>query len=61
MAIGGASGRRLFVTTAWENFDERQLAAEPDAGRVFAVDDVGVTAPPVRPYRGLLPTRLAPG
>ena len=61
MAIGGASGRRLFVTTARENFDERQLAAQPDAGRVFAVDDVGVTAPPMRPYRGLLPTRLAPG
>lgn len=57
VAIGGASGRRLFVTTAREKFDERQLAAQPDAGRVFAVDDVGVTAPPMRPYRGLLPTR----
>jgi sugar lactone lactonase YvrE len=59
VAIGGGSGRRLFVTTAWENFDERQRAAQPDAGRVFAVDDVGVSAPAVRPYRGLLPGRLA--
>jgi sugar lactone lactonase YvrE len=55
VAIGGASGRRLFVTTAWENFDERQRAAQPEAGRVFAVDDVGVGAPPVRAYRGKLP------
>jgi sugar lactone lactonase YvrE len=59
VAIGGASGRRLFVTTAWESFDERQRAAQPDAGRVFAVDDVGVTAPGLRPFRGLLPRRLA--
>lgn len=58
VAIGGASGRRLFVTTAWEKLDGRQRAAEPDAGRVFAVDDVGVTAPPARSFRGRLPSRL---
>ncbi len=52
VAIGGASGRRLFVTTAWENMTPEQRAGEPDAGRVFAVDDVGVSAPPVRPFRG---------
>lgn len=57
VAIGGATGRRLFVTTAWEHLDERRRAAEPDAGRVFAVDDVGVTAPPVRSFRGTLPGR----
>jgi sugar lactone lactonase YvrE len=55
VAIGGASGQRLFVTTAWEKLDGRQRAAEPDAGRVFAIDDVGVTAPPVRSFRGRLP------
>jgi sugar lactone lactonase YvrE len=55
VAIGGASGRRLFVTTAWENFTPEQRAAEPDAGRVFAADDAGVGAPTVRPYRGRLP------
>lgn len=58
VAIGGASGRRLFVTTAWENLDAAGRAGEPDAGRVFAADDAGVTAPPVRPYRGILPTRF---
>ncbi|MFL6130361.1 MAG: SMP-30/gluconolactonase/LRE family protein [Mycobacteriales bacterium] len=57
VAIGGASGRRLFVTTAWEHLEH----PEPDAGRVFAVDDVGVTAPPVRAFRGTLPGRLDPG
>jgi sugar lactone lactonase YvrE len=55
VAIGGASGRRLFVTTAWENFTPGQRAAEPDAGRVFAADDAGAGAPPVRPSRGSLP------
>lgn len=54
VAIGGASGRRLFVTTAREGLAD----PEPDAGRVFAVDDVGVGAPPVRPYRGVLPRGL---
>ena len=58
VAIGGAGGRRLFVTTAWKKLDAGQRAAEPDAGRVFAADDAGVTAPPVRPYRGILPARL---
>jgi sugar lactone lactonase YvrE len=60
VAIGGASGRRLFVTTAWENFGPEQRAAQPDAGRVFAAE-VGVGAPPVRPYRGRLPGRLDSG
>ena len=58
VAIGGSSGRRLFVTTAWEGLDEAGRAVQPDAGRLFAVDDVGVTAPPLRSYRGVLPTRL---
>ncbi len=54
VAIGGATGRRLFVTTALESMTPEQRAAEPEAGRVFAVE-VGVGAPPVRPYRGKLP------
>jgi len=48
------SGRRLFVTTAFENMSREQRAREPEAGRVFAAE-VGVGAPPVRPYRGKLP------
>lgn len=59
VAIGGASGRRLFVTTAYENMGAAERAAQPDAGRVFAADDVGVGAPPLRAYRGRLPARLA--
>ncbi|HZB51369.1 MAG TPA: SMP-30/gluconolactonase/LRE family protein [Mycobacteriales bacterium] len=55
VAIGGAGGRRLFVTTAREGSAD----PEPDAGRVFAVDDVGVGAPPVRAYRGALPRVLS--
>jgi sugar lactone lactonase YvrE len=55
VAIGGASGRRLFVTTSWEHLGPEQRAAQPEAGRVFAADDAGVGAPPVRPYRGMLP------
>jgi sugar lactone lactonase YvrE len=55
VAIGGASGTRLFVTTAWEGFDAGRRRAEPDAGRVFAADDTGVTAPAVRAFPGVLP------
>jgi sugar lactone lactonase YvrE len=54
VAIGGASGRRLFVTTAYENMSPEQRAEQPEAGRVFAAE-VGVGAPSVRPYRGKLP------
>jgi sugar lactone lactonase YvrE len=54
VAIGGASGQRLFVTTSYENMTREQRAEEPEAGRIFAAD-VGVGAPPVRPYRGKLP------
>lgn len=54
VAIGGASGQRLFVTTSYENMTPEERAQEPEAGRVFAVE-VGVGAPPVRPYRGELP------
>jgi sugar lactone lactonase YvrE len=58
VAIGGRTGRRLFVTTAWEHFGPEQRAAEPDAGRIFATD-IDVGAPPVRPYRGVLPSTLS--
>jgi sugar lactone lactonase YvrE len=41
---------RLYVTTAREGLDH----PEPEAGRIF-VADVGVSAPPVRPFAGALP------
>jgi sugar lactone lactonase YvrE len=44
------AGGRLWITTVAEHLD----APEPDAGRIF-VADVGVGAPAVRPFRGVLP------
>lgn len=41
---------RLWITTVAEHLDQ----PEPDAGRLF-VADVGVGAPAVRPFRGVLP------
>jgi sugar lactone lactonase YvrE len=41
---------RLWITTVAEHLEE----PEPDAGRLF-VADVGVGAPAVRPFRGVLP------
>lgn len=35
-ALGGESGHTLFITTAREGLPEELLAAQPDAGRVFA-------------------------
>jgi sugar lactone lactonase YvrE len=52
-AIGGANGTTLYVTTAREDMSEEQLAQEPDAGRLFAVD-VGVAGRPLLAYRSTL-------
>lgn len=41
---------RLWITTVAEGLEQ----PEADAGRIFVVD-VGVSAPAVRPYRGVLP------
>lgn len=49
--LGGADGRTLFVTSATYGLDAAALAAEPDAGRVFAVE-VEVAGPPARPWTG---------
>lgn len=37
-AIGGPGGTTLYVTTAQEDMTSEQLAAQPDAGRLFCVD-----------------------
>jgi len=50
-AIGGPDGTTLYITTAREGLSEATLSREPDSGRVFSVD-VGVGAPPCRPYGG---------
>jgi sugar lactone lactonase YvrE len=51
-AFGGKDGTTLFVTTARNGLDESALASQPDAGRVFRVDGLGVSGPPSAPYRG---------
>lgn len=51
-AFGGPDGATLFITTARHGLDETALAQQPDAGRVFRLDGLGVSGPPCAPYRG---------
>jgi sugar lactone lactonase YvrE len=51
-AFGGADRATLFITTARHGLDEITLAHQPDAGRVFRVDGLGVSGPPCVAYRG---------
>lgn len=53
-AIGGPGGTILYVSTARDGLSPQEHARQPHAGQVFAVD-VGVSAPPVTPYVGMLP------
>ena len=48
--IGGANGTTLYITTAQEDMSAEVLAAEPNAGRLFACE-VGVRGLPLNPYR----------
>ena len=54
-AFGGADRRTLFVTTARTGLDDAALSRQPDAGRVFAIDGLGVRGLPAMPYRGRTP------
>ena len=51
-AFGGPDGATLFITTARHGLDASALARQPDAGRVFCVDGLGVSGPPCTVYRG---------
>ena len=51
-ALGGANGTTLYITTASVGLSPSTLDAEPDAGRLFAVN-VGVTGQPLDPFRPL--------
>jgi sugar lactone lactonase YvrE len=51
-AFGGADRSTLFITTARHGLDDAALTRQPDAGRVFRVDGLGVSGPPCAPYRG---------
>jgi sugar lactone lactonase YvrE len=56
-AFGGPGRDTLFVTTARNDLDDDALARQPHAGRVLAIDGLGVRGLPCLPYRG--PTRRA--
>lgn len=51
-AFGGPEMTTLFITTARHGLDEADVAAQPDAGRVFRVDGLDVRGVPCLPYRG---------
>ena len=51
-AFGGPDRSTLFITTARQGLDAPELARQPDAGRVFRVDGLGVTGPACATYRG---------
>ena len=51
-AFGGPDRRTLFVTTARAGLDDAARAHQPDSGRVFAIDGLGVRGLPCQPYRG---------
>ena len=52
--FGGVDRRTLFVTTARAGLDERAIAQQPDAGRVFSISGLGVRGLPTQSYRGRL-------
>jgi sugar lactone lactonase YvrE len=51
-AFGGQRRDILFVTSARTELDEGALARQPHAGRVFAIEGLGVRGLPCMPYRG---------
>ncbi len=51
-AFGGPDRATLFVTTARAGLDEVALARQPEAGRLFRIDGLGVRGMPCAPYRG---------
>jgi sugar lactone lactonase YvrE len=51
-AFGAPDRETLFVTTARTGLTDDALAGQPHAGKVFAVDGLGVRGLPCQPYRG---------
>jgi sugar lactone lactonase YvrE len=49
--FGDPGGATLFITTSRQGLSNKQLSAEPDAGKIFCVRP-GVTGPPATPYQG---------
>jgi sugar lactone lactonase YvrE len=53
--FGGRDGATLFVTTARADLDDAALSRQPDAGRLFSIEGLGVRGLPSFPYRGPTP------
>jgi sugar lactone lactonase YvrE len=51
-AFGGVDRSTLFVTSARDGLDDAAMDRQPHAGHVFRIDGLGVTGPPVAPFRG---------
>jgi sugar lactone lactonase YvrE len=51
-AFGGPDLATLFITTARQGLGNAELARQPDAGRVFRVDGLGVCGLPCSAYQG---------
>ncbi len=54
-AFGGPELATLFVTSARADLDETALDRQPDAGRVFSIEGLGVRGLPCQLYRGPTP------
>jgi sugar lactone lactonase YvrE len=54
-AFGGPDRRTLFVTSARNDLGAAPVEDQPDAGRVFAIDGLGVRGLPCLAYRGRTP------
>jgi sugar lactone lactonase YvrE len=59
-AFGGPDRTTLFVTSARVDLDDATLARQPHAGRVLAIDGLGVRGPPCLPYRGRVDGAVSP-
>jgi sugar lactone lactonase YvrE len=51
-AFGGPDRSTLFVTTARHGLDDEAMCRQPDAGRLFRINGLGVRGPSCAPYRG---------
>src|SRR5437868_5507682 len=54
-AFGGLDRDTLFVTSARTDLDDKALTRQPHAGKVFAIDGLGIRGLPCMPYRGRTP------
>ena len=54
-AFGGLDRDTLFITSARTDLDDKALTRQPHAGKVFAIDGLGIRGLACMPYRGQTP------